>query len=49
MNNKRPRSANSQIILGAFAIGLGVLFLLDNMGILDVRGALSFWPVVCVV
>ena len=49
MNNKRPRSANSQIILGAFAIGLGVLFLLDNMGILDVRGALSFWPVVFIV
>lgn len=35
-----------QLILGVLVIGMGVLFLLDNMGFWDFRHALQFWPVV---
>jgi hypothetical protein len=36
--------ASSQVVLGLLVIGLGVLFLLDNLGILDSRHAVGFWP-----
>jgi predicted membrane protein len=32
--------------MGVLVIAMGVLFLLDNLDILDFRHALSFWPVV---
>jgi len=36
--------ASSQVILGLLVIGMGVLFLLDNLDILDFRHAIGFWP-----
>jgi hypothetical protein len=38
--------ASSQVILGVLVIGMGVLFLLDNLDILDFRHAIGFWPLV---
>ena len=46
MKSNRSRSVPSQVILGAFVIGLGVLFLLDNLDILDFHRVFSFWPAV---
>lgn len=36
----------SQVVMGLVVIAVGVLFLLDNLDVVDVRHALSFWPVV---
>jgi len=36
--------ASSQVILGVLVIGVGVLFLLDNLDILDFHHAIGFWP-----
>ena len=38
------RRASNQVILGLLVIGMGVLFLLDNLDILDFRHAIGFWP-----
>lgn len=46
MKNEPSKSIPSQIILGVFVIGLGVLFLLDNLNIFDFRRIVSFWPAV---
>lgn len=35
---------SSQVLLGLLVIGVGVLFLLDNLDILDSSRALGFWP-----
>jgi predicted membrane protein len=34
----------SQALLGIMAIGLGILFFLDNLDIINFRHALPFWP-----
>jgi hypothetical protein len=42
------RQANplaSQLIIGLFIIGLGVLFTLDNLHVLNARDYLRYWPV----
>jgi predicted membrane protein len=44
MRSRRTRSIPSQVILGAFVVGLGVLFLLDNLDIFDFHRAVAFWP-----
>lgn len=44
MKSERTRSIPSQVILGAFVVGLGILFLLDNLDIVDFHRALAFWP-----
>lgn len=49
MKSNLSRSLPSQVILGAFVVGLGVLFLLDNLDIWDFRRAISFWPAVFIV
>jgi predicted membrane protein len=49
MKNNDSRSIPSQVILGAFVIALGILFLLDNLDIWDFHRAISFWPVVFIV
>jgi hypothetical protein len=46
MKNNTSKSIPSQVILGAFVIGMGVLFLLDNLNIFDFRRIFSFWPAV---
>ena len=48
-NESCSRSVPGQIILGAFVILLGVLFLLDNLDVLDFHHAIAFWPAVFIV
>jgi hypothetical protein len=48
MENKGNR-ASSQVILGLLVIGMGVLFLLDNLDILDFRHAIGFWPLAFII
>lgn len=36
--------ASSQVVVGLLVVGLGVLFLLDNLDILDFHHAIGFWP-----
>lgn len=46
MKNELRKSVPGQVILGVFIIGIGVLFLLDNLNIFDFHRAVSFWPAV---
>ena len=48
-NEPCSRSVPGQIILGGFVILLGVLFLLDNLDILEFHHAIAFWPAVFIV
>jgi hypothetical protein len=48
MENNTNRAA-SQVVLGLLVVGIGVLFLLDNLDILDFRHAVGFWPLVFIV
>lgn len=48
-NELQPRGMTSQVVLGLLVIGMGLLFLLDNLGILDMHRAFSFWPMVFVI
>jgi hypothetical protein len=38
------RRASHQVVLGLLVMGMGVLFLLDNLDILDFNHAIGFWP-----
>ncbi len=49
MENKPQMNSPSQIVLGVAVILLGFLFLLDNLGLIDARFALHFWPVILIV
>ncbi len=49
MKNKPPLHSPSQIVLGVIVIGLGLLFLLDNLGLINVRYTFRFWPTVLIV
>lgn len=48
-NELRHRNASTQVVMGAFAIGLGLLFLLDNFDIFDFHRAIHFWPTIFIV
>lgn len=49
-NNIQPRThVTSQVVLGLMVIALGLLFLLHNLDIVDMRRAFSFWPMVFIV
>lgn len=48
MENNANRASN-QVVLGLLVVGMGVLFLLDNLDILNVRHAIGFWPLVFIV
>ena len=48
MENNTNR-ASSQVVLGLLVVGIGVLFLLDNLDILNFRHAIGFWPLVFIV
>ena len=48
MENNTNR-ATSQVVLGLLVVGMGVLFLLDNLDILNFRDAIGFWPLVFIV
>ena len=41
--------ASNQVVLGLLVVGMGVLFLLDNLDILNFRHAVGFWPLVLIV
>jgi len=45
MADTRSIRLSGQVILGVAAILFGVLFLLDNMDVLDARNYVRFWPV----
>jgi predicted membrane protein len=44
-NETRNKNMSRQVILGVLVIGMGLLFLLDNMNIWDFHHAIQFWPV----
>ncbi len=45
MNNElRSKGVSRQVILGVLVIGMGVLFLADNLDIFDLHRAIHFWP-----
>ncbi|HEY0061359.1 MAG TPA: DUF5668 domain-containing protein, partial [Telluria sp.] len=46
MKTESRKSVPGQVILGVFVIGIGILFLLDNLNIFDFHRAVSFWPAV---
>jgi len=48
MENNSNR-ASSQVVLGLLVVGMGILFLLDNLDILDFRHAIGFWPLAFIV
>ena len=48
MRNRPPRNSPSQVLLGVIVIALGFLFLLDNLGWVDVRYTLHFWPIILI-
>jgi len=43
------RHAFGQVVVGLLVVAMGVLFLLDNLGYLSMRHALSFWPIAIIV
>ena len=43
---RADRGATSQVLMGVLVIAIGLLFLLDNLDIIDVHDALAFWPLV---
>lgn len=47
--DRAARSVPSQVLLGMLAIGLGILFFLDNLDIINFRHALPFWPLILIV
>ena len=40
------QGVTSQVMMGVLVIAIGLLFLLDNLDIIEVHDALSFWPLV---
>jgi len=47
--DRTRRSVPSQVVLGLMVIAMGTLFLLDNLGILEFRRGLAFWPLVFII
>lgn len=46
MNDDTGKRLPAQVILGLVVIGMGLLFLLDNLNIFEFRDVLHFWPMV---
>lgn len=45
-SRRDARGVTSQVLMGVLVIAIGLLFLLDNLDIIEVHDALSFWPLV---
>src|SRR5512133_1395652 len=45
----RSGRPTGKLVIGIIAIAAGILFLLDQQGILDVRSLWRYWPVVFIV
>jgi hypothetical protein len=43
-NDIQSKNVSRQVILGVLVIGMGLLFLLDNLAIWDFHRAIQFWP-----
>ena len=43
---RNDRGVTSQVLMGVLVIAIGLLFLLDNLDIIDVHDALAFWPLI---
>jgi predicted membrane protein len=43
------KHAFGQVVVGLLVVAMGVLFLLDNLGYVGLRHALSFWPIAFIV
>lgn len=46
---RASRGVTSQVVMGVLVIAIGLLFLLDNLDIIEVRHAIAFWPLVFIV
>lgn len=49
MANNQLSKVSNQVIAGVIMIGLGVLFLLDNLGLFSMRHAMHFWPLILII
>jgi len=45
MSDKRQRNPASQMVVGLFVVAMGMIFLLDNLGWLDMEFTLHLWPI----
>lgn len=45
----QPRGVTSQVVLGLLVILMGLLFLLDNLDLIEIRRIVSFWPMVFII
>jgi len=43
---RAERGMTSQVLMGVLVIAVGLLFLLDNLDIIDLHDALAFWPMI---
>lgn len=43
---RAERGMSSQVLMGVLVIAIGLLFLLDNLDIIEIHDALAFWPLV---
>jgi predicted membrane protein len=48
MNDKALSRINGRLVAGALLISFGILFTLDNMGVLDAGDVLTYWPVILI-
>jgi predicted membrane protein len=48
-NDNFSRGLPSQVVMGLLVIAMGLLFLLDNLDIIDFHHAIAFWPMVFIV
>jgi predicted membrane protein len=48
MNTRRQHHPAAQIVVGLAVIAIGVLFLFDNLGWLDIDLTVQFWPVILI-
>lgn len=48
MSEKALSRINGRLVVGALLIFFGLLFTLDNMGVLDSGDVLSYWPVILI-
>jgi predicted membrane protein len=46
VDDRAARGVTSQVLMGVLVIAVGLLFLLDNLDIIDVHDALAFWPLI---
>jgi predicted membrane protein len=48
-HNPHAKGISSQIVLGVLVIVMGLLFLLDNLDLIEIRRVISFWPAVFII